>query len=52
MARYQYKRERSGLWITIYHNEDDSYSISTGQKYVKLLNSFFPIGPVSGFSTK
>ena len=20
MARYQYKRERSGLWITIYHN--------------------------------
>lgn len=43
MARYQYKRERSGLWITIYHNEDDSYSISTGQKYVELLNSFFPM---------
>ena len=42
MEKLQYKRERSGLWITIYHN-DDSYSILTNKKYVELLNNFFPM---------
>lgn len=41
--KYQYKRERSGFWVNIFENEDDSYSISTNKKYVELINYFFPM---------
>lgn len=40
--KYQYKRDRSGFWITIYKNTDESYSISTNEKYVELINYFYP----------
>lgn len=41
--RYQYKRDRSEFWITIYYNDDESYNISTNSKYVELINCFFPM---------
>lgn len=41
--RYQYKRERSGFWVNIFENDDNSYNISTNKKYVELINYFFPI---------
>ncbi|MCM1261658.1 MAG: phosphoribosyltransferase [Butyrivibrio sp.] len=41
--KYQYKRERSEFWVTIYENADASYNISTNNKYVRLINFFFPM---------
>ncbi len=39
---YQFKRTRSDFWITVRKN-DDAYSISTNDKYVDIINYFFPI---------
>jgi len=41
--KYQYRRERSEFWVTIYENDDASYNISTNHKYVELINFFFPM---------
>lgn len=41
--RHQYKRERSEFWITIHENENDSYTITTPEKYTVLINYFFPL---------
>lgn len=40
--KYQFERTRSDFWITVYEN-DDAYSISTNDKYVDIINYFFPI---------
>lgn len=40
--KYQYRRDRSEFWITVYE-EEDSYSISTNSKYIELINFFFPM---------
>jgi hypothetical protein len=40
--KYQFERTRSDFWITVYQN-DDAYSISTNDKYVNIINYFFPI---------
>lgn len=40
---YHYKRERSEFWVTIHENDNDSYTITTPEKYVMLINQFFPI---------
>ena len=39
---YQFKRTRSDFWITV-HKNDDAYRISTNDKYVNIINYFFPI---------
>lgn len=41
--RHQYKRERSEFWITIHENENDSYTITTTEKYIIIINRFFPL---------
>lgn len=41
--KHQYRRDRSEFWVTIYENDDASYSISTNPKYVELINFFFPM---------
>ena len=41
--RHQYKRERSEFWITIHENENDSYTITTIEKYIIIINRFFPL---------
>lgn len=43
MGKYQYKRERSGFWVSIYQQDDGAYNISTNKKYVRLIDYFFPM---------
>ncbi len=40
--RHEFRRERSEFWILIYDN-DASYNISTIDKYVDIVNFFFPM---------
>lgn len=40
--KYQFERTRSDFWITV-HENDDAYSISTNDRYVDIINYFFPI---------
>lgn len=39
--KHQFYRNRSEFWITVYENED-SYSISTNEKYINIINYAFP----------
>lgn len=39
---YRFKRNRSDLWIII-HENDGMYNISVNEKYVNIINHFFPI---------
>ena len=41
--KYQFKRKRSDFWITVHINDDASYSISTNDRYIDIINYFFPI---------
>ena len=40
---YHYRRERSEFWVTIHENDNDSYTITTPEKYVALINQVFPL---------
>lgn len=40
--KYQFRRKRSDFWINIYE-EDGVYNISTNEKYVGIINHFFPM---------
>lgn len=40
--KYQFERTRSDFWIIV-HENDDAYSISTNDRYVDIINYFFPI---------
>jgi predicted amidophosphoribosyltransferase len=40
--KYEFKRSRSEFWITV-HKNDDSCIITTNDKYVNIINYFFPI---------
>lgn len=40
--KYQFERTRSDFWITV-HENDDAYSISTNDRYVDIINYFFPL---------
>lgn len=37
----QFRRDRSEFWITV-HDNDKSYSIFTSEKYISIINFFFP----------
>lgn len=39
--KYQFGRNRSEFWITVYENED-CYSISTNERYIDIINYAFP----------
>ena len=41
IMKHQFYRNRSEFWITVYENED-SYSISTNEKYINIINYAFP----------
>lgn len=41
MRRYEYGRSRSELWITVYENDNGSYTILTDKKYTEIISYFF-----------
>lgn len=41
--KYTFKRTRSDFWINVYKNDNASYTISTFDKYVDIINYFFPM---------
>lgn len=38
----QFRRHRSDFWITVYENDGLSYNISTNDRYIDIINYFFP----------